>query len=293
MAGAHVQGIFTMHDSILLYNAALRYAKLDFSIIPVDGKKPALRAWAKYQHERADYWTIHRWHRAGILRGFGVVCGRISNCVVIDLDGDEAVNTWRAAFPHLLDTYTVTSGSGHGQHLYYRPAVMPPTARITGYELRSDGCYVVAPPSPHPSGQPYAVFHRAPIMQPHNLDDVLAWLRARAPHPLAPPRVAVPTVHRPLTDYQQRGREYYFNVALEGEYDRVARATDGSRNDTLFFATRRMAGLLAAANMSEVVVIDRMSAAAAVAGLPAFEAARTIESGIRSGLAKPRNIPVK
>jgi hypothetical protein len=169
-----------MDDRLVIYRAALNYAALGFSVIPVNGKKPVLDMWGKYQFQRADARMIFSWRVADILRGFGVVCGRISNCVVIDLDGDEAVTTWRAAFPHLLDTYTVTSGSGHGQHLYYRPTVMPPTTRIRGYELRSDGCYVVAPPSPHPSGKTYAVFHRVPIMQPHNLIDVLAWLRARA-----------------------------------------------------------------------------------------------------------------
>jgi hypothetical protein len=169
-----------MDDGLVIYRAAQKYAELGFSVIPVNGKKPVFDMWGKYQFERAHPRTIFTWRIAGILRGFGVVCGRISNCVVIALDGDEAVTTWRAAFPHLLDTYTVTSGSGHVQHLYYRPTVMPPSMRIRGYELRSDGCYVVAPPSPHPSGKPYAVSHRVPIMRPHNLIDVLAWLRARA-----------------------------------------------------------------------------------------------------------------
>lgn len=52
-------------NSIL--DAALMYARLGMSVIPLRGKRPSLASWTQFQHIRADAVAIHRWHRSGLL----------------------------------------------------------------------------------------------------------------------------------------------------------------------------------------------------------------------------------
>ena len=81
--------------------AAMGYIEAGCSVIPVNGKKPAVQ-WAKYQITRTPYSHVHEWYKSGKLSGVGIVCGQVSNnLVVIDLDGNEAVQTFRETFPVL------------------------------------------------------------------------------------------------------------------------------------------------------------------------------------------------
>ena len=68
--------------------AALAYAALGLSVIPLDGKRPALKSWTQYQQERADEQTIRSWTFGNV----GIVCGAVSgNLVVLDLDGQPGI----------------------------------------------------------------------------------------------------------------------------------------------------------------------------------------------------------
>jgi len=157
------------HDTIL--ECSLAYVEMGLSILPVRGKQPAV-AWSQFQTKRAPYSFVHNWQRANLLPGVGIVCGQVSgNLSVMDCDGLEAVATFERTFPHLLDTFTVVSGSGNGKHYYYFTTHRQPTTRTKGFELRSDGCYVVAPPSIHPvSGKTY-VPNRTEIRTVPNLSE--------------------------------------------------------------------------------------------------------------------------
>jgi hypothetical protein len=44
--------------------AALAYAALGMSVIPLAGKRPALTTWAEYQHTAASPETIRAWSSA-------------------------------------------------------------------------------------------------------------------------------------------------------------------------------------------------------------------------------------
>ena len=62
--------------------AALQYAEIGFSVLPLKGKVPSLNAWSQYQVEPATFDEIHSWHRAGLLENVGIVCGAVSNNLV-------------------------------------------------------------------------------------------------------------------------------------------------------------------------------------------------------------------
>lgn len=116
----------------------------------------------------------------------GIICGKISNIFVFDVDGlndNNPKTTFDAQvilkkldkiFPDDLNTYRVKTGSG-GYHLYfeYDPRV---TTRIHGLhtiiqgvgykttiDIKSNTSYVVAPPSIHPNGNSYEIVNNCKI----------------------------------------------------------------------------------------------------------------------------------
>ena len=168
--------------------AALQYAEIGFSVLPLKGKIPSLKAWSQYQVEPATFDEIHSWHRAGLLANVGVVCGAVSNnLVVLDLDGPAGYPAFAAMFPQLAETFTVATGGGVGQHVYLFADELPDTVRamktpIGHLELRANRCQIVAPPSIHPdTGQPYTILNEFDILRVPDLADLVAWIEAFKP----------------------------------------------------------------------------------------------------------------
>src|SRR5688572_9424637 len=111
-------------------SAALAYTALGLSVIPLDGKRPALTTWAAYQQTAASAETIRAWSSAGLLKNVGIVCGKVSgNLVVLDLDGAAGYPAFAATFPILAKTYTVASGGGVGKHVYFYVGSLPPSVK--------------------------------------------------------------------------------------------------------------------------------------------------------------------
>lgn len=160
-----------------LERAALRYAARGMAVIPLHsirngkcscgnddcsspGKHPrtktGLKEASKDQMVVADWWD--RWPDANI----GIVTGRLSGIVVIDIDGEEGEETLRdleAEFYGLLpETWEQITGGG-GRHLVFERPIMekcPNRVRFApGLDIRGDDGYIVAAPSKHISGREY------------------------------------------------------------------------------------------------------------------------------------------
>ena len=172
-------------------DAALAYCRRGWSIVPMhspaDGgcscqrrgcvavaKHPRV-SWearmevAATESEVADWWR--RWPDANV----GVVTGRVSGVVVLDVDprsgGDRALGALEERWGALPATLEVRTGGG-GRHLWFSSdeeisaAVLAP-----GLELKAERCVIIAPPSVHASGRRYV------------------WVPGREPDELAPGRV--------------------------------------------------------------------------------------------------------
>jgi hypothetical protein len=92
----------------------------------------------------------------------GIVTGVVSSVVVVDVDplhgGAASLEALEQAHGPLPDTVRATTGGG-GWHVYFgHPGGSVPNkvGLVAGIDLRGDGGFVVAPPSIHPSGRPYA-----------------------------------------------------------------------------------------------------------------------------------------
>ncbi|HPD48662.1 MAG TPA: bifunctional DNA primase/polymerase [Anaerohalosphaeraceae bacterium] len=120
------------------------------------GKHPV--TWNGSKDASADGKTIRRWFGSGRLLNIGIAAGRESGLVVLDVDpahgGDSSIQ--RLSVPATLEVAT----GGGGRHFYFRypqaGRVRNSVSRIApGLDVRSDGGYVVAPPSVHISGHEY------------------------------------------------------------------------------------------------------------------------------------------
>ena len=155
--------------------AALAYRRLGWSVIPLrPGEKIPKLPWQEFQDRRAEEDEIRAWFERWPKANLGVVTGPVSGLVVLDIDprhgGEESLRQWRERHGPLPATPEAETGGG-GRHLYFAtrdPELGNRVAVVPGIDLRGRGGMIVAPPSIHPSGRPYA------------------WKPGRAPADLAP-----------------------------------------------------------------------------------------------------------
>ncbi|MBZ0306967.1 MAG: bifunctional DNA primase/polymerase, partial [Anaerolineae bacterium] len=181
----HRPAIVLAAQSKTILEAAQAYLELGFSLLPLHGKRPAVKEWAQFQHTAADLPTINAWQQAGLLQNLGIVCGAVSgNLVILDLDGAAGYPAFTATFPHLAETYTVATGGGVGKHIYWKADQLPPAIKamntpIGNLEICAEGRQVVAPPSLHPkTGQPYTIYKETELLKAANLAEVVTWIES-------------------------------------------------------------------------------------------------------------------
>lgn len=139
---------------------ALEYVDRGWSVLPVrpDEKRPYMGNWLQYTHERATRQQVSSWFASLSGAGVGVVTGKVSGMVVLDVEADcptpvgELLRRW----PTRMWSRT---GSG-GAHLFY--AYPHGVGRISnrvrileGADLRADGGFIVLPPTMHACGRRY------------------------------------------------------------------------------------------------------------------------------------------
>lgn len=142
--------------------AARSYLSRSWSVVPVGARsKRPIIAWQGYQQTRVDASDITHWFSRWPDANVGIVTGRISGLVVVDVDlahgGVESLQQLESEHGPLPQTLEARSGGG-GRHLYFsHPGGRVPNRveLFRGIDLRGDGGVIVAPPSVHPSGDRY------------------------------------------------------------------------------------------------------------------------------------------
>lgn len=280
-----------------VWGFARQYLADGFSLIPCNGKKP-VKDWKTYTLIRASELTVDRWYHPtnGVIKPYqsiGLVGGAISgNIVFIDLDGIPAIRKFASQFPKLAEqTKSILTGSQEGIHLYFRVKDMPNNtnvrvAGVGGFEIRGDGQYVIAPPSIHPSGHEYRVYRDNPIMQRDNMNDVYEWMQSLRENEQSKRQAEITeaAVNVDVSIPSNR-KENFLKKVLSEEIARVSTATDGNRNNSLFYAALRLANYAAGGELSWD---DCKSALLLATDLPFSEAYRTVESAYRIGRKYPK-----
>ena len=136
-----------------MYEWAQVYSGIGWSVIPVQPRaKIPLVSWTQYQFSRPSEQTLAAWFNHNCPVNIGVVTGKVSNIIVLDIDDTDAVQG-----KQLPPTPCSRSGGG-GLHYFFKwPgfAVKNFTRKIPGVDLRGDGGFVVLPGSIHASGNVY------------------------------------------------------------------------------------------------------------------------------------------
>lgn len=134
--------------------AAVAYARRGWLVLPMGTNKKPTTRWrhrtTPVPHESVAAWFADTPGTVGV----GLACGKVSGDLYVrDFDKPGAYEAWAAAQPELARTLP-TVRTSRGWHVYARwPSVK--TRALGDGELRGEKVYVVAPPSPHPSGCRY------------------------------------------------------------------------------------------------------------------------------------------
>jgi putative DNA primase/helicase len=147
-----------------LLEEALRYAALGWEVFPLAARsKVPKRGSRGLLDATSDPETVRAWWSEDPHANIGLNVGR-SGLVCVDIDprhdGDK---TWTELVSELGEdvSRTVSSATGGGgRHFLYRrngkPVRSVDGALGPGVDTKSEGGYIVLPPSVHPSGRPYA-----------------------------------------------------------------------------------------------------------------------------------------
>lgn len=147
-----------------LREAALYYAKSGWQVFPLvpKSKKPLTTRGIKdatTDVQQVEAWW-NRWPNANI----GVACGEESGIHVVDVDVDKerGIDGWKTVADFSSDgkllpvTVCQTTPRG-GAHFFYKTKTRPRNKNSFkhGIDIRSEGYYVLLPPSIHPNGGKY------------------------------------------------------------------------------------------------------------------------------------------
>lgn len=263
---------------------------MGLSVIPVPrNRKVSALAWKAFQTARADAATVRRW--AAQESNIAVVTGALSGLVALDLDNAEAVA--EAEAKGLPDTVTVRTP--RGLHVWFKhPGGVVPnvTALRSGWDIRGDGGYVMAPSSYFvPDADDLAdgkVEGGYSFENPPGLFDVAPmpeWLLTMLRQYKAPKNRERDNVR------QIRQTGAWAEAALRNELIKLSNAPSGERNKALNKAAFSLAQIVAGEHLDETEVRRRLFTTAAAIGLKNDETGPTIESGFTAGMKEPRHPP--
>ena len=129
-----------------------------FPCVPRD-KRPATEHGLK--DATTDLDAIRQWWHSEPHYNIGIATGTVSKVFAVDVDGmDAEAELRRLEVQHGSLPATVEAITARGRHIYFQMPGVPvrnSASKIApGVDVRGDGGYVLAPPSIHPTGKPYA-----------------------------------------------------------------------------------------------------------------------------------------
>ncbi|MEL6403511.1 MAG: bifunctional DNA primase/polymerase [Chloroflexota bacterium] len=280
-----------------LYVAACRFLAAGFSIVPCNSDKRPAKGWRELQIKRATTDDVQSWYLEQSYKSIGLVGGRISgNVVFIDLDGIPAIQMFAKEFPQLCETtHSVLTGSQKGIHLYVRVDEIPDNINVRvdgigGFEIRGNGQYVIAPPSPHPSGYRYRVHRNHEIQHLTHIQDIHDWMLSLRAENDFEREQAIQQAQRPHhVDTSDRKRAYLSTVVSE-KVASIETASVGNRNNALFKAGCVLANFVAGRELVWLDVQPLLLQAGLRTGMTRIECERTLQSAYRIGSKRVRTV---
>lgn len=262
-----------------LLEAALHYAEAGVPVFPCGlDKAPLVQGGFKTATTNSS--QIREWWRQWPEASIGVPTGNASGVFALDVDmpdGTRHLDQLESKFGRLPKTLTQRTGSG-GMHLFfasYEGVEVKNKVRHSGTHLdvRGDGGYVIVPPSGHPAGSNYTWQEEHPVADAPEW--LFRWMNQAPPQQGGSP---LPMVNSSA----------YAESAFKAEISAVRQAPNGKRNNTLNKAAFSLGQLVGAGHLDQREVEKALFGASS---LPSNEKAKTIRSGLSSGMEQPRDFP--
>lgn len=164
--------------------SALECAKRGWRVFPVVPKRksPLVKDWQS--RATTDPKTIKRWWDKFPDANLGVLTGRSSGIIVLDVDPrNGGIQSWKDLESQVgqVDTFKVKTGA-HGTHNYFTDLggeeLRSTSNLLPGIDLKTAGGFVVGPGSVHENGQPYQLI--LPVVDPAPMSDELLQLVRKA-----------------------------------------------------------------------------------------------------------------
>jgi hypothetical protein len=292
---------------------AIYYASRGWQVFPCKPTDKGPLVPTGFYAATTDEDQIRAWWQKWPNAMIGVRMGAASGVWAIDPDAPrngspDGVANWteivakRGGIPH---THTHKTPNG-GQHLLFKWREDRPVTNSEGglsglgINVRGEGGYIVVPPSVMANGRAYEIaepFHFFNFAEaPEWLYDlILPKPPALSPAQSAPSisQQALATVRSPSVTHSTA----YADAALRGEYDAVASAPRGGRNNQLNISTFKLATLVGAGALTVQAVETAMLEGAIACGLVADDGLdkclATIRSALSAGIRAPRDIQAR
>jgi putative DNA primase/helicase len=251
---------------------AISYARRGWPVFPCRiTKRPYTQH--GFKDATTDEGQLRSWWGTWPTAGIGIATGARAGFWVLDLDigkgGNLSLESLEFQHGALPDTLRVRTGGG-GLHLYFKwpsDRTIKNRADIEpGIDARGEGGYVLAPPSPHESGNIYSW-----ELEDAEILDAPAWLLDLvAPLESAPDQPSLPV----------RNPAAYGKAALARAVDEVSQAREGQRNEKLNRVCYGLKKVITSGYVTRKQVETDLQLAAEQSGLPAAEARKTIASAL-------------
>ena len=146
-----MSGLFTGSGKILKHICSLieQYIQYGYSLIPVDEEKKPHIYWKRYQYRKAPRSDVFSWLNEFRPYNIGIVTGNISRLAVVDVDDISLLPGLEKRIPELTATTRVRTNRGYHYYFSLNNTTVKSTGALFGkrLELKSNGNYIVAPPS--------------------------------------------------------------------------------------------------------------------------------------------------
>ena len=139
-----------------IFKAALGYLGRGYSVIPVAKSKKPLIEWAEYQTRKPRAEEVQAWWDKFPDANVGIVTGKVSGLTVIDCDSKQGIDAVARVAGENFVSPTVETSRGVQYYCQFDPAAVNRHTVMEDVDIRSEGGFVVAPPSVHASGRTYA-----------------------------------------------------------------------------------------------------------------------------------------
>lgn len=270
---------------------AKQIANLGWAVFPCNGKR-AICKWR--ERSTSDKDTVEAMFRKHA--NIGVDCGK-SGLIAIDLDvkGDkDGLSDWetlKQEHGFTDEGACITQTPSGGRHVIFRD---PTGGRIgnrdsmlpDSIDVRGNGGYIIAPPSKNGDGTyTWVEQNHPPALAPSALVDLL----------LSKPKAERKREARDAKTRVASGRDKYVEKAVKDEIDCLSSTAKGRRNNQLNKSAFNLGQLVPSGLLPQNRAETELYDACLVNGLvqddgePSVRA--TIDSGLRAGMALPRDIP--